>query len=202
MLREKFWYQLQREPTQSFESWISTVKERAAECKFPSEFQEQAVRDKITFSCSDDRAKLKLYDEGANLSLDKAMTILSMKEATSRELQETKTATIETIRQRPAQSSETTYQKPIAPQQKLPPNRCGYCGKTHPRGRTNCPAANVRCNSCNKLGHFSIVCRSSANNARVNQVTNEEQSSCSDRNQAFIGAVHTRNQLPKKNPNK
>ncbi|CAH3159023.1 unnamed protein product [Porites lobata] len=32
MLREKFWLHLKREPTQTFDSWVVTVKERAAEC--------------------------------------------------------------------------------------------------------------------------------------------------------------------------
>ena len=38
MLREKFWLHLQREPAQNFDSWVVTVKERAAECKFPVDF--------------------------------------------------------------------------------------------------------------------------------------------------------------------
>ena len=88
MLREKFWLHLKREPTQSLDSWVVTVKERAAECKFPADFLEQAVRDKLTFSCTEDSYKLKLYDEGADLSLEKATKILSLKEATKRELQE------------------------------------------------------------------------------------------------------------------
>ena len=64
MLREKFWIHLKREPTQTLDSWIVTVKERAAECKFPVDFYEQAVKDKLTFSCKEDTYKLKLYDEG------------------------------------------------------------------------------------------------------------------------------------------
>ena len=97
MLREKFWLHLKQEPTQTFDSWVVTVRERAAECKFPADFYEQAVRDKLTFSCKEDNYKLKLYDEGAALSLKKAVKILSLKEATKRELQESKTAEIESV---------------------------------------------------------------------------------------------------------
>ena len=97
MLREKFWVHLIREPTQALVSWVVTVKERAAECKFPADFYEQAVRDKLTFSCKEDNYKLKLYDEGATLSLKKAVKILYLKEATKRELQESKTAEIESV---------------------------------------------------------------------------------------------------------
>ena len=35
MLREKCWFHLRREPGQSIDSWVNTVKENAAECKFP-----------------------------------------------------------------------------------------------------------------------------------------------------------------------
>lgn len=67
-----------------------TVKERATECKFPADFYEQAVRDKLTFSWKEDNYKPKLYDEGATLSLQKAVGIFSLKETTKRELQESK----------------------------------------------------------------------------------------------------------------
>ena len=50
MLPEKFWLHLRPEPTQTFDSWVVTIKERAAQCKFPPDFYEQAVRDKLTFS--------------------------------------------------------------------------------------------------------------------------------------------------------
>ena len=65
-----------------------TVKERAADIKIPADFCEQAVRDKLTFFCKEDTYKLKLYDEGAALSLEKAVKILSLKEATKRDLPE------------------------------------------------------------------------------------------------------------------
>ena len=95
--REKFCVHLKRERTQTLDSWIVTVKERAAEGKFPADFYEQAIRDKLTFSCREDTYKLKLYDEGAALSLEKAVKILSLKEATKRELQESKTEEIESV---------------------------------------------------------------------------------------------------------
>lgn len=72
MLRETFWLHLKRESTQSFDSWVVTVKERADECKFPAVFREHAVRDKLTFSCTEDSYNLKLYDEEAANSLEKS----------------------------------------------------------------------------------------------------------------------------------
>lgn len=40
--------------------------------------------------------------------------------------------------------------------------KCFFCGRLrHPRNK--CPAKDAVCNSCNKLGHFSVVCRSKTN---------------------------------------
>ncbi|CAF1082211.1 unnamed protein product [Brachionus calyciflorus] len=38
--------------------------------------------------------------------------------------------------------------------------KCGYCGKVHKPGPTNCPAKGKKCNKCLKLNHFSSVCKS------------------------------------------
>jgi hypothetical protein len=37
---------------------------------------------------------------------------------------------------------------------------CTYCERHHPRGKQNCPAANVDCWKCGKLEHFDKVCKS------------------------------------------
>lgn len=59
MLREKCWVHLKREQTQTLDSWAVTVKEIAVECKFPTDFYVQAVRDKLAISCKEDTYKLK-----------------------------------------------------------------------------------------------------------------------------------------------
>ena len=194
MLREKFWLHLKREPTQTFDSWVVTVKERAAECKFPADFYEQAVRDKLTFSCKEDNYKLKLYDEGAALSLVKAVKILSLKEATKRELQESKTAEIESVTPRGSRPDSNTDQDTEQRNQRDSKRRpfqtsgrnCGYCNRRHPPGKKNCPAAETRCNKCNKMGHFPIICKSVPVKP-VNQVLETE----GDFSPTFVGGVTT-----------
>ena len=55
-----------------------------------------------------------------------------------------------------------------APQEKLsprvPPNKgqptCGNCGRQQHGKSENCPARGSRCSNCQKLGHWSNVCRS------------------------------------------
>lgn len=86
MVRKKFWLHLKHDPTLSFDSWVMKIRDQATEYIFPSEFLEQVIRDKTSFSRSDYCSKLKLRDEGATLSVKIAIEILFFREATTREL--------------------------------------------------------------------------------------------------------------------
>ena len=168
MLREKFWVHLKRQPTLTFHSWVVTAKERAKACKFPAHFYEQAVRDKLTFSSKEDNYKLKLYDEGAPLPLDKAVKILSLKEATKHELQQSKTAEIKSVTPRGNRPDPITDQDTNQRNQRDSTRKpfqtkglnCGYCNRRHAPGRRSYPGADTRCSKCKNMGHFPIICKS------------------------------------------
>ena len=152
------------------------------------------MRDKLTFSCKKDSYKLKLYDQGAALSLENTVKILSLKEATKRELQESKTAEIESVTQRDSKPYPQTMNNPqrgpksYSRRRSFQPSsrNCGYCNRQHPPGRRNCPAAETRCYKCNKLGHFPIICKSEPVH-KVNQVLDNE----GDYFPTFVGRVIT-----------
>ena len=162
MLREQFWYNLHRSPEQNFESWLRLVKEKAQECKFDD--TDQMTRDKLVFSCQDDSTKLKLYDIGADLTLHKTIQIMSMREVTRKELAATKTASIDAISQRhnKAQLHSNRFDKKDK-------KACFWCGKTHNFGKRFCPAANATCSTCQKRGHYAVVCRSMFSVSEVDQ---------------------------------
>ena len=169
MLREKFWFHLNREPSQTLEFWVLAIKKLAAECKFPATYMNQAVRDKLTFSWTDEAAKSKLYDVGSDLTLDRAIEILT----TKYELQESKSAHIDEVKSKAKKkTSQGSQSKPAAKQYKSGTQgdkvECGYCGGNHPKGKKNCPAANHKCERCNIKGHFTKKCRTSP--ARVAQI--------------------------------
>ena len=90
---------------------------------------------------------LKLYDQGADLSLEKAIQILSQKKTYRLELQELKSATIDAFGSK----------------------RCRYCNLEHPPGTTFCPADEHTCEKRRKTMHYAFVSRSSRR-AQVNQV--------------------------------
>ena len=120
MLREKFWFHLKREPSQTLESWVLAIKKLAAECRFPATYMNQAVRNKLTFfSCTDEAAKSKLYDVGSDLTLDWAIEILYQKETTMYKLQESKSAHIDVVKSKAKKkTSQGSQSKPATKQYK------------------------------------------------------------------------------------
>ena len=196
MLREKFWFHLRREPGQSIDSWVNTVKEKAAECKFPPDYAEQAVRDKVTFSCTEDSAKLKLYDVGADLSLENAIRILALKEATKFELRETKSANIDSVRQKYVHKRKGGQKYHNVPQKQ--DNLCGYCNGKHVSGKSNCPAAKSKCSFCQKIGHFHAVCRSKRHVSMVTDHVSEVKGhdhATPTLTPSFVGGVDDKSRL-------
>ena len=194
MLREKFWFHLKREPLQTLKSWVLAIKKLAAQCKFPATYMNQAVRDKLTFSCTDEAAKSKLYDVASDLTLDRAIEILYQKETTKYELQESKSAHIDVLKSKAKKkTSQGSPSKPAAKQYKSSTQddkvECGYCGGNHPKGKKNCPAANHKCGQCNIKGHFAKKCHTSP--ARVAQIAEPEREDDSEDegSQVFIGSV-------------
>lgn len=99
MLREKFRLRLRREAAETFDSWVVIVKEGPPNSSFLSIFK-RALRNKLTFFCKEDSYKLKLYDQGAAVSLENSVKILLLRGAAKRELQESKTAEFESVTQR------------------------------------------------------------------------------------------------------
>jgi hypothetical protein len=59
-------------------------------------------------------------------------------------------------------NGQSQYIDPL--QQRMMQNcaRCNYCGRQHPFGKMYCPAANVQCFNCARIGHLAKVCRSAS----------------------------------------
>ena len=77
----------------------------------PVNFFEQAVR-QTHFSCKEDSYKLKIYDQGATLSLKIPVKILSLGEPAKRELRESKTGEIGIVTERGSKPNPRTMNNP------------------------------------------------------------------------------------------
>ena len=198
MLREQDWLHPQREPSQTFESWVRTVKEKAKACKFDS--VDITVRDKLVFSCRGDASTLKSYDVSSGLTLRKTIEILSMRESTKKELAGAKAATVYALTARPKaeqnrknRSSPTRtrpkYCRPSGGSASTGTDEWSYCHRKHLSGQKNCPAKKTNCRKCSKVGHFAVVCRSSP---AVREILQDDVLGEDD---CFVGGVRDKSTL-------
>lgn len=164
--------------------------------QFPDQYLEQAIRYKLTFSCSDESSKSKLYDAGASITLDRTIEILYQRETTKFELQESKSARIDSVRDRPRNKSKVNRYANRKVDTPEADNKCGYCNLTHPFGIRNCPAARANCTKCKRKGHYAIVCRSAQTHtkSRVSRVGIKDLEDLNDDDDddsgpSFIGSV-------------
>ena len=205
MLREQFWLHLNRQPDQNFDAWLRLVKEKAAACKFQN--IDEMVRDKLIFSCKDDTAKMKLYDFGPKVTLQKTQDILYMRELSRKELEGSKLASVGRVRktgpQQQQQKGKQSSPKPKAAsggnaqsqkKQNSKQIQCKFCNYFHASGKEFCPAANKKCDHCLKPGHFQSVCISKAKGfpAAVREVVQDLHDSEFDENSFLIGGVQNR----------
>ena len=206
MLREQYWFHLHRQPEQTFDAWLRVVREKATACRFQN--TDEMIRDKLIFSCKDDTAKMKLYDIGPKLTLQKTQDILYMRELSRKELEGSKLSSVGRVRNAgPRQQSDGARQHQQkgqfslksaseAKQKRQNSDRCRFCNRFHAPGKKNCPAAKPgqTCDHCRKPGHWQSVCISKAKGepAAIREVVHEGHDDSFDDNSFLIGGVQDR----------
>ena len=154
---------------------------------------EKLIRNAIACKSLDERVRQRCLEKSKHLSLDSAIDIVRMFEATKDGMQvmtgEDPRVAVNTVTSKPGPPRRRINQKKY----KQPPetsdqqDKCGKCGYRAHKPQEKCPAKNEPCNKCNKLGHFAQVCRSQKN--RVNSL-NEEVYPSDDEEDANVHLLH------------
>ncbi len=160
---------------ESAQDFVVALRELAATCKFDT-LEEQMIRDQFVEHNSNRRVRERLYQEPDTLTLENAVLIATGIEAA---IFESKGRDVVAQIGRQAK----TQRRPAPP----PATKCGRCGRSH--DKLPCPARDKTCNTCRKVGHFSVVCRSSK---RVSGVRPGDDGA-SDMGLLSVGAGTSRN---------
>ncbi|KAK0156229.1 hypothetical protein N1851_000482 [Merluccius polli] len=177
--RARFHQRIQR-PGEKAETFIRALYELSEHCDFGAS-REENIRDRIVVGILDKEVSRKLQ-------LVKDLTLA---------------VTIETVRQSEEVASQVSMQEEATGavhevshkfyknakfrgKQRGGNKGCGKCGKERHSQEENCPARESTCNTCNKVGHWSRVCR---NKKAVSEVTEQQQSYSEQQRSYFLGAV-------------
>ena len=163
---------VKQEATETIDAFVTRLRKLAKTCNFSNTDGE--VTNQIIFACHSQSLRRRALSD--DLSLDKLVAA-----ARALELSETQAATVEGRdrhvnavrphtpayrgRQRSHGHGRSQSRRPAPSRQltgdNVKRNTCDNCGYELPHKSKECPARGKSCTSCNKVGHFASVCRSS-----------------------------------------
>ncbi|KAK7107438.1 hypothetical protein V1264_015748 [Littorina saxatilis] len=185
----RFWNVSYRAP---FDAFLTDLRTRAKLCNFGA-MRDRMIRDKIVFSVTGKVQELLLRER--QLDLQKAVDICRVFELTAKQTKEMSEAS--------AHVDKVTKDKDNLPNESNTDSQrkrggddrdsrafvqdCNFCGRSHERKKTSCPAWGKVCSKCSRRNHFSIKCRS-VNAIEANGSTENEE-----RDQQYLAAVTSKN---------
>ena len=178
-------------PGETFDSFVTDPKLLARGLDITE--TEKLIRNAIACKSLDERVRQHRLEKSKHLSLDSAINVGRIFEATKDGMQvmagEDPRVAVNTVTLKPGPPKRRINQKKY----KQPPetsdqqDNCGKCGYRAHKPQEKFPAKNEPCNKCNKLGHFAQVCRSQKN--RFNTL-NEEVYPSDDEEDANVHLLH------------
>ena len=160
----------------SIDAFVTRLRLRAKDCSFAEE--DNMIRDRIVFGCSNAKVRAKLIDEGDKLTMDKAVQISQNFEYCQQQLSSmtlSNPSNVDAVKQhtkktKSGQMGSSKGHGRRHPKKHSDDDVCGNCGTVHKKDK--CPAYGKICHSCWKKSHYSKMCRSKT----VHEVS--DQSAC------------------------
>nr|XP_055067975.1 uncharacterized protein K02A2.6-like [Misgurnus anguillicaudatus] len=163
-------------PSESVLQYVAALRDLVSKCEFGANTDDM-IRDQLIEHVASHRIRERLLLE-TDLTLTKAITIATQIEAAAEQAKSiagNQPLPVQTIQSR---SKDTSGRRRRTPSRK-PPNTsfgsgavsstsrtCFRCGSDkHLANAQHCPASQVKCKKCQKIGHFARVCRSSESRA-------------------------------------
>ena len=156
--------------------------------------REEMIRDRIIVGVQDEALSNRLQLKYDSLTLQETIKLAKQSESVTRQktiLNVRPSSEVDQVGRsktkgsKPGNNEKNTWahQKPA---DRRNTNKCMRCGRKpgHPIWR--CPAKDIKCHKCLKVGHFQTVCRSTG---KVQEVEECLRESSSDSEDAFLGYV-------------
>lgn len=176
---------------QAFDSFVTELRGLAKTCDYET-LSDSLIKDRIIVGIRDKRLQKKLLasDPGLDDAIEGCrVSEISERQAGSMERAEKETTVEEEVHKvRVNNGKQYNNYRANFKETRANEQQCFYCGRSHQRGTKHCPAYGTKCDKCDKMNHFSSVCRfRPIRNVNVQRsVVDTEEST-----PFFIGAVHT-----------
>lgn len=158
--RHKFRSMAQND-NESIAQYVARLRQQAQLCNFSKVSED--LRDQVLEKCRSTTLRLKLLEQGTNLTLEKVLEISRILEMSTHqaELMESNNKPLEVnkLKVKHGQGSVQCY-------------RCG--SSTHKAYDKNCPAKGEECKKCGIMGHYAKQCRTKKENRKNGSVKQEK----------------------------
>ena len=150
---------------ETIDAFLTCTKVILSKCQYSADLYNVILPETIIAGVYHESVQRKLVSKDDTLTVDTALDIIRAYENTTGQMIGIQGAIrkVHTVNkfgtrqsctvQRPQQDAAKTLHNPFKPA------TCWNCGNTHARS-DKCPAADVKCHSCGKTGHFKAVCLS------------------------------------------
>ena len=148
--------------TESFDAYVVRLRKLASTCEYGN-FLEDMLRDRIVCGIHDDVIRKELLQE-SKLTLESCIALIRSVEITSAQAKSMSRSStchseVNYVRNSNFSAKQRTSKKSSSSSSNTQIQNCKFCGGTHPRSRSSCPASDKECQSCGKVGHFAIKCK-------------------------------------------
>lgn len=169
---------LEQKPEESTAAFVVRLREQASFCNFGSSAaMEKAIKDQIISGGRLEKLRREMLKEDKPLEevVKQAQAIENVEQFEKANKRQPETLVNEVTTKRLKPDMEPLRQKPNT--NNTSAGACWACNREgHRRGDPACAARNKKCLKCNRMGHFSIVCRSQTRGRRpLNRVRAVEE---------------------------
>eukprot|EP00117_Sycon_ciliatum_P026714 scpid19450/ scgid21866/ Transposon Ty3-I Gag-Pol polyprotein; Gag3-Pol3; Transposon Ty3-2 TYA-TYB polyprotein; Capsid protein; p24; Spacer peptide p3; Nucleocapsid protein p11; Ty3 protease; p16; Spacer peptide J; Reverse transcriptase/ribonuclease H; p55; Integrase p52; Integrase p49 len=168
--------QLRQNEGESVTSFVGRLREAADRCEFASTavdtIDQGQIRDQLIEGLRSQELRKELLKE-SKLTLANAVSKAVALESSITDSKLYGDAAATPLSNSFSHIHRVSHSQPASAHKKF--GKCKYCGRSHPRGKQHCPAADATCGNCSKVGHFTTVCLSrKSDNARMTSEQVEE----------------------------
>lgn len=175
--------QIKQQEGEKFEKFVVRLRQQTEKCKFTS--PEEHLIDQIVEKCSSSDLRKKILTLGDSVTLDKIITEANTLEIVEHQLEgysygpKNTTNDVNTIKNTNIFTGKNDTKSKYASHKmeettnKLTMSKCVRCGYNAHLPKQECPAKRKKCHSCDKIGHFSAVCRIRPQKRKIDNKQND-----------------------------